>query len=343
MYTDFFGLTAKPFQLTPDPDFYVDTETHHRAMAYLTYGLSQGEGFVIITGDIGAGKTTLAARLLQQTVTDDIAVGHIVTSRLDGSELLRLAARAWGLPDIGEHKSELLNQIEEFLRTSWRQGKRVVLLVDEAQNLEQGALEELRMLSNFQEGGSPLLQTILLGQPEFRQRLARAPDLEQLRQRVVASHHLEPMRRDELQTYVESRLSHCGWTGDPEFTADAYETLYEASQGVPRKINNLGSRLLLFASLEGEHRIDGELVAAVVDDLAGDNADPHSGEKIVPANPAAQVTNGRALADNDGMTALEERVSSLERALKNMLALQSDLTGEVELIADTLETRRGRS
>lgn len=336
MYTDFYKLTGKPFQLTPDPDFYVDTKTHRKAMAYLTYGLAQAEGFIVVTGDIGAGKTTLVARLLQQNEDRRTLIGNIVTSQVDGSDLLRLAASAFGLPAEREDKSSLLARLESMLRTKHREGVRVVLIVDEAQNLPFDALEELRMLSNFQEGGQPLMQTILLGQPEFRARLAAAPNLEQLRQRTIASHHLEPMRADEVQNYVESRLNRCGWKNDPAFTDDAYREIYEWSGGVPRRVNNLSGRILLFGSLEGTHEITGDLVRDVVSDLEEDDAVPERHRAL-----ANQVMNNSQMGTESD--ALAERIESVslrtdkhQKVLQQLLHLVTDLSQQVDEMAERL-------
>ncbi|MEO0499708.1 MAG: XrtA/PEP-CTERM system-associated ATPase [Pseudomonadota bacterium] len=347
MYTDFYGLTGKPFQLTPDPDFYVDTRTHHKAMAYLTYGLAQGEGFIIVTGDIGAGKTTLVARVLQQHAGAGIAIGNIVTSMIDGDDLLRMAVDAFGMQVVREDKAALLRQLEQFFRSKQREGKRVVLIVDEAQNLPFSALEELRMLSNFQEGGTPLLQTVLLGQPEFRARLSTAPNLEQLRQRIIASHHLEPMQREELQTYIESRMSRCGWQNNPSFDQGAYDALYQATGGVPRRVNTIMSRLLLFAALEQATAIDADLVGEVVEDADADNAMPNrasfhrqveaarsgAGGAVTAADappPAPESAANGTGVDAERLDRVERLAESHDKALKHVLTLVSDLNGQVE-------------
>ena len=339
MYTDFFNLNGKPFQLTPDPDFYVDTRTHHKAMAYLTYGLAQGEGFIIVTGDIGAGKTTLVARVLQQNAGKGIVIGNIVTSMINGEDLLRLAVDAFGMEPRSEDKAYLLNQLEQFFRSKQREGKRVVLIVDEAQNLPFAALEELRMLSNFQEGGTPLLQTVLLGQPEFRARLSTAPNLEQLRQRIIASHHLEPMSREEVDSYIESRLARCGWAGDPAITSAAYDALYEASGGVPRRINNIMSRVLLFAALEEAHELDRDLITEVVADYDADNAMPDraSFHRQVEAARSGSAPQGGGNSGGTSDAASTERLDRLERqaeahdkVLKQLLSLMSDMNEQLE-------------
>ena len=191
MYEQFYGFSERPFQLTPDPAFYFESVTHKKALSYLGYGLNQGEGFVVITGEVGSGKSTLVAHLKQKLDDDRMTVGEVVTSALDGDEMIHVAARSFGLDVTGRDKAADLAAIELFLHEEARNGRRTLLIVDEAQNLSIGALEELRMLSNFQLGSHPLLQTLLLGQPEFKQLLAHSDELEQLRQRVIAAHHLE--------------------------------------------------------------------------------------------------------------------------------------------------------
>lgn len=272
MYTEFYRLTGRPFQLTPDPRFYFDSATHRKAMAYLTYGLQQGEGFIIITGEVGAGKTTLVGHLMDLIDKSKLVAAKIVTTQLDADNMLRMVATAFGLAAEGLDKTQILTRIEHFLRSHHRDGRRVLLIVDEAQNLPIAALEELRMLSNFTQGERALLQTFLLGQPEFRDHLASSPDLEQLRQRVIATHHLEPMTPEELPRYVEHRLSVCGWKGDPGFTPAAYEAMYDYSAGVPRRLNTLASRVLLFGALEERHQIDEDVVNEVITDLKRDTA-----------------------------------------------------------------------
>ncbi|MDE2412959.1 MAG: AAA family ATPase, partial [Sphingomonadales bacterium] len=217
MFNDFYGLSGRAFQLTPDPAFYFESLTHRKALSYLSYGLAQGEGFVVITGEVGAGKSTLVAYLMATIDPARLTAAQIVTSKLDGEELVHVVAQAFGLIVEGHDKASALGAIEAFLHDEARAGRRCLLVVDESQNLELEALEELRMLSNFQLGAHPLLQTLLLGQPEFRDTIQEHPQLEQLRQRVIAAHHLDAMERDEVQAYVEHRLKCVGWEGNPAF------------------------------------------------------------------------------------------------------------------------------
>lgn len=290
MYDEFYGLTGRPFQLTPDPRFYFESGTHRKALSYLGYGLAQGEGFIVITGEVGAGKSTLAAHLMATVDRQRLTAAQIVTSALDGEELIHVSARAFGLEVAGHDKATALAQIEAFLHHEAREGRRCLLVVDESQNLSVEALEELRMLSNFQLGAHPLLQILLLGQPEFRTLLQISPELEQLRQRVIASHHLDAMEPSEIGAYIEHRLACVGWQGNPAFDARVYADLAKATGGVPRRINQIVNRVLLMAAIEQRQTIDAALLQAVIADLAGDgglNAKP--AVSPVPASEAPVV------------------------------------------------------
>jgi putative secretion ATPase (PEP-CTERM system associated) len=272
MYTEFYKFAGQPFQLTPDPHFYFESGTHRKAMSYLGYGLAQGEGFIVITGEVGAGKSTLVAHLMATIDPNRLTAAQIVTSKLGGEELVHVVAQAFGLHIDGHDKASALGAIEAFLHEEARAGRRCLLIVDESQNLSIEALEELRMFSNFQLGAHPLLQTLLLGQPEFRDTLNAHPGLEQLRQRVIATHHLEAMEPGEIQPYVEHRLALVGWTGNPLIDSRVYPALYEASAGVPRRINQIANRVLLLAAVEQRREIDTAMLGQVVDELQGDAA-----------------------------------------------------------------------
>jgi len=286
MYDTFYGLNGRPFQLTPDPHFYFESLTHRKALSYLGYGLAQGEGFIVITGDVGAGKTTLVGHLMATIDKARLTAANIVTTKLDSEDIVRVAANHFDIDTDHMDKAQLLSAFEEFLHAEARAGRRCLLIVDESQNLPAGALEELRMLSNFQLGGQALLQIFLLGQPEFRDMLQNSNQLEQLRQRVIAHHHLEPMSADEIEPYVTHRLSKSGWSGRPKITSSVFRTLYAETHGVPRKINALMSRILLMGSIEHAEMIDQNMVARVLADLNGEDV-----EIAGPPTASAEVQN----------------------------------------------------
>ena len=263
MYTSYYKLTGRPFQLTPDPRFYFESATHRKAMSYLGYGLAQGEGFIVITGDIGAGKTTLVAHLMETIDPKRLCAVKIAASEMDGFTALRLAAHAFGIETGGGDHAHVLGCLEAHMHQQARAGRRSLLIVDEAQHMTFEALEALRILSNFQLGGQPLVQIFLLGQPEFRDAMANAGELEQLRQRVIATHHLGPMLPDEVQPYIEHRLKIVGWAGHPHFEPEAIARLAQESGGVPRPLNTLVQNALERAAENESGVIDLALVEAV--------------------------------------------------------------------------------
>jgi putative secretion ATPase (PEP-CTERM system associated) len=320
MYAEFYHLTGKPFQLTPDPRFYFDSSTHKKAMAYLTYGLSQGEGFIIVTGDIGAGKTTLVGHLFDGLDRDQYVAAKVVTTQLGADDILRMVASGFGIPSEDADKAALLQRIERFLRLQHDRGKRALLIVDEVQNLPTDSLEELRMLSNFQVGERALLQSFLLGQPEFRDKWATDPNLEQLRQRVIAIHHLSAMTRDEIRGYILHRLQLVGWNNDPVFTESAYQKIFDFTGGVPRKVNTLCSRLLLYGAIEELHEINEGVVDAVVADLEKDNQAGF--KRNAEALEAAQRLKDKAGQDSAILKEMEGRAqaANLQIDLADMLS-----------------------
>jgi len=329
MYTDFYGLSERPFQLTPDARYYFESRTHKKAMAYLGYGLAQGEGFIVITGDVGAGKSTLVAHLMATIDRARLNAINIVSTQVEGTDMLRLAAQGMGLATEGVEKAQLLERVEQHLEEEARKGKRTLLVVDEAQNLPVSALEELRMLSNYQVAGRALLQIFLLGQPEFRDQLARSEGLEQLRQRVIATHHLDPMAANEVEPYIVHRLGLAGWQGRPQIETPAFAEIYRHTGGVPRRVNQLAGRILLFAAVEQLDVIDAETVAAVVEDMAGDAHAPRQEERVLPlrsASSAPQTASEpvRDFALERRLALLEARFEEQEAALRRVLTLLVD-------------------
>lgn len=251
MYEAFYGLNSKPFQLNPDPSFYFGSKQHQRAAAYLDYGLHQNEGFIVITGEVGAGKTTIVRGMLDSLDQSKVVAAHLVSTQLDAEDTLRLVGAAFGLRTKDVSKADVLMSLEAFLISETSKGKRCLLIVDEAQNLTPRAVEELRMLSNFQYGNHALLQSFLVGQPEFRQ-ILQSPHLMQFRQRVIAACHIGPLDVEETRAYIQHRLTCAGSSGLPEISLDAFEAIFKASNGIPRRINSVCDRLLLFGFLSNQ-------------------------------------------------------------------------------------------
>lgn len=319
MYESYFGLTGKPFQLNPDPSFYYGSRGHKRAFAYLEYGLYQSEGFIVITGEIGAGKTTIVRSLLEQLDPSKVVAAQLVSTQLDAEDMLRAVAVAFGLPVKQTDKAMLLASLEAFLCQCAVDKKRALLVVDEAQNLTQRAVEELRMLSNFQLGDRALLQSFLIGQPELRE-MMRGPQMQQLRQRVIASYHLGPLDKAEAREYIEHRLKHVGWKDDPRFEPECFDLIHVVSGGIPRRINTLCNRLLLAAFLGEQHVIhpkDVQMIAGEIrEELGPDAALPAA--IIVPGTGEEGALTARmdTAAMHRHFDHLEERIDRLEKTVK---------------------------
>ncbi len=270
MFASFYKLSDLPFLLTPDTRFFFGSSGHSRAISHLVYGLSQQEGFVVITGEVGAGKTTLVEQLWAQLDRKTYVIARVVTTQVSGDDLLRLVMANFGLGEApNTDKSTLLRRFEHMVRDQRKQGKRVLLVVDEVQNLSLAAMEELRMLSNITVDGKASLQTILLGQPQFRPMLA-SKDMEQLRQRVLASYHLGPLTEAETRRYIEHRLRTVGWQNDPVWEDAGFAAVHRNTGGIPRRINTLCSRVLLFGALEEAHSITEEMVDSTAEELNRD-------------------------------------------------------------------------
>jgi general secretion pathway protein A len=329
MYEQFYGLGARAFQLTPDPHFYFESASHKRALSYLGYGLNQGEGFIIVTGEVGAGKSTLVAHLMERIDPNTLTAAQIVTTALGAGELVHMVAEAFRLDVAGLDKPGVLAAIERFLQNEARAGRRCLLIVDECQNLDLPALEELRMLSNFQLGSHPLLQSLLLGQPEFRRTLAHHPGLEQLRQRIIASHHLDGLSDHEVEGYVSHRLRQVGWRGDyPRLGADLMAAIYRHTAGIPRRVNQAMNRLLLLGAVEERPELTCTMLDAVIAEMAADETRGAAAEPrpiVVASLPRADDTGNLAATARLGeMSALlaerDVRTAELEAAIRELQA-----------------------
>jgi putative secretion ATPase (PEP-CTERM system associated) len=317
VYEKFYRLSGIPFQLTPDSRFFFGSAGHNRAISHLVYGLAQEEGFIVITGEVGAGKTTLVEQLWSQLDRRTYILGRVVTTQVSGDDLLRLIVTSYGIDDRGADKATLLRRFEKMVREQRGIGRRCLLVVDEVQNLSLAALEELRMLSNITVDSHASVQTILLGQPQFRLMLAGS-ELEQLRQRVLASYHLGPLSETETKGYVEHRLRTVGWVDDPHWDETAFSLVHRFTGGIPRRINTLCTRILLYGALEEAHEVGGEMVRTIAGELEQDLG----AGSIARRPPMPVMTNG---AGQDGLlgrvAALEHGMARQDRIFRRLIDL----------------------
>lgn len=324
MYEAFYRLRAKPFSLNPDPNFYFGSKGHRRAMSYLEYGIHQGEGFIVVTGEVGAGKTTLVRNLFRKLDSGNLVAAQLVNTQLDADDTLRMVAASFGLPHEEVPKAVLLKRLEAFLMSCREQGKRALLVVDEAQNLAPRAVEELRMLSNFHAADRSLLQTFLLGQPEFRLTMQSA-GMTQLRQRVIASYHLGPLDEEDTRGYIQHRLQIVGWSSDPSFSEEAFAEIFSFTGGIPRKVNTLCDRLMLMGYIEEKHTFGATEVREVITDIQREMTFP---DQI----PMSQSTTGSSVQDETfavetetQFAKIDERISDLERSVTTVLKLLREI------------------
>ncbi len=266
MYEEFYGLDREPFRLTPDTGFCFQHQSYKKAKAYMQYALHRGEGFVMITGNPGTGKTTLISDLTSSLPEENVICANIVSTQLQADDLLRMVVLNFGLEIHTEHKSSLLHGLERHLRQLHIQGARPLLIIDEAQDVPRNALEELRLLTNLQDNNKPLLQIFLVGQEGLR-KVVLLPQLEQLHQRIIAACHLQPLSQSTTEEYVQYRLQEAGWRDDPSLAPEIYPLIYKFSLGIPRWINLICSRLLLHGMVEELHEISIDDALSVLDGL----------------------------------------------------------------------------
>lgn len=320
MYDTFYNLKKKPFQLNPDPAFFFNSAVHKRALAYLRYGLAQGEGFIVVTGSPGTGKTMLVKELFENIRGEEVVAGLMVTSQVGAEDTLRIIAATFGLSYDGDAKAVLLKNLENFFKLKAREGKRVLLVVDEAQNLPHQSMEELRMLLNFELDGRAIFQVFMLGQDELRMML-QADNMEQVRQRITATYHLRALDIDESKEYILHRLLTAGWQQDPKFLDEVYPEIHRYSGGVPRRINSVCDRLLLYGFLEELHELNYQAVTLVIQEIEQDAVKQQGSDPRVEHNSAYtySVAHRQEFSYNPPVDAsLEERIVYLENTLAGM-------------------------
>ena len=264
LYMDFFGFSERPFTLLPDPDFIFWSRAHRRAFSVLEYGVITRSPITVVTGEVGVGKTTLIQKLLQ-TLDDDITLGLISNAQGGRGELLQWALNSLGVEtDLTAAYVTLFLQLQDFVIEEYAAGRRVIILIDEAQNLSVEGLEELRMLTNINSNKDELLQLILVGQPELRQMIMR-PELRQFAQRVTATYHVGSLDVPAVAGYIQHRLTHVGGTGS-EFTEEAIELVHRHSHGIPRLVNRLCDFAMVYAATEERRVVDAAIIEEVLED-----------------------------------------------------------------------------
>jgi len=340
MYESYYGFKERPFQLSPDPRFFFASNHHQRAMSYLQYGLDQGEGFIVITGPIGTGKSTLARNLLNNISDSKIVAAQLVTTKLNPEELLELVVSEFNIQTEGNSKAELLQAIEQFLIALHQQGKKALLVVDEAQNLPLETVEELRMLSNFQLDNKPLIQSFLLGQEELKG-IIQAPTMEQFRQRIIASAHLKPLTEEEVKEYINHRLQQAGCNKENVFSESAFSIIHDKTLGVPRKINIFVDRLLLFGFLEELTCIDDKAIKEVAVEMEMELTGSINNSTLESNEPSQQqqtVVNSTVKVENikDVLREVEEILeSSIKQKIKMARYVDKLLKHKNRLYAET--------
>jgi putative secretion ATPase, PEP-CTERM locus subfamily len=331
MYDGFYNLNQKPFQLSSDPDFFFQSSVHRRALAYMQYGLTQGEGFVLVTGSPGTGKTMLVKSLIKNLNKDKLLIGVMVTSQVGPEDTLRLIASTFGFQYLHNDKASLLASFEKFIVEKAREGRRLLLIVDEAQNLPKQSLEELRMLTNLDVNGVPIFQVFLIGQPELK-RTIYAADMEQLKQRIVSTYHLEPLDLEETREYILFRLQTAGWKGAPEFHAGIFADIHEFSGGIPRRINTLCDRLLLYGYLEELSVLDSDAVEKVVsevkEEMLLETVDTSDNKTFTPVN----YSSAEAGTIEERLARLENQVIQLhDNACKEKALLRKAILIQLDM------------
>ena len=322
MYEKYYGFKERPFQLTPTPNWFYASKLHKRALAYLQYGLSQGEGFIVITGDVGTGKTTIANQLLSQLNQDEIIAKQIVTSKLEPDDLIRMVASSFNLVVTEHTKASYLDAIFSYLKRLHAQHRRALLLVDEAQNLPLASIEELRMLSNFQFNGKPLLQSFLLGQNELNA-IIQSPDMEQFRQRIIASSNLSALQSEDTTAYIKYRLQLAG-ADITIIDENCYPLIHKQSKGIPRKINTLMDRVLLYGYLEDKKVIQSEDVQLVIAEINEEvaNLTPAMPVAATPSQPISTSTDSTAANVSAALNSVIEEKLKLLQEMDELLKKQ---------------------
>ncbi|MBI5663910.1 MAG: AAA family ATPase [Nitrospirae bacterium] len=265
MYEQHFSFKCKPFELLPNPDFLFQSSTHKKAITYLEYGLKEKVGFILLTGEIGSGKTTIIRNFIKN-LSSSVKLSRINNTKVSSQQLISMINEDFGLDVEGKSKIKLLSELNEFLIDQYAKKSQPILLIDEAQNLSPNLLEEIRLLSNLETDRAKLIQIILVGQPEMNKTLM-LPEMMQLRQRININYHISPLTIEETIKYITHRLTIAGNTSVIKFQGGMSELIYRFSRGIPRLINIICDFALLTTFVEGKKEVSSEIVREVVKDL----------------------------------------------------------------------------
>lgn len=327
MYNEYYGFAEKPFKLVPDPNLFYNSEVHRRALSYLKYGVESGEGFIVISGDIGTGKSTLVSQLISTIEPKNLQLINLVSTNVDSTELLALVAKKLQIEQVGKNKAELLYTIEKELLRSFETGKRTLLIVDEAQNLPPDSIEELRMLSNFQIDGLPLLQSFLLGQNELRDHI-NGPEFEQFRQRIIASIILTPLAENETADYVRYRINSVANSELELLSEQALTLIHEFTGGIPRKINTLMDRVLLYGFISDLNRIEEQDVSLVLDEVRQEELASEPKQKAIQSSTQAEteVIGAELESLKNDIKFIKESIEDLKDAVEYSITFKLKLS-----------------
>ena len=321
MFESFYGLSANPFRLSADEGFRFAHRSYVKAWSYLKYALEQAEGFVLITGRPGTGKTTLIRDILSELDSSSLIAVNLITNQFQSEELLRMVALELGFDAQDYNKATLLTRLNDYAVQEHAEGRRIIIIVDEAQNLTDNGLEELRLISNLQVGNQSLFQIFLIGQEELRS-LIYGQGLENIRQRILASCRVEPMDVKLTQGYIEHRLGVVGWEHDPEFNEQLYPLIQQLTHGIPREINHIVGRLLLYGALEEKHQLDEEDFWVVVKEL---NREQRLGIDIEDQIAAYTAKKDQALPEgSDDQDAVSKQESEIRQSVEITSSLEDD-------------------
>ncbi len=330
MYTDFFNLSAKPFDLLPNPKFLYLSKGHRKALSYLQYGVQERVGFSLLTGEVGSGKTTLLRDIINK-ISGEMALAMVFNTKVNGHQLIALINDDFGLKTEGKDKVQLLNELNDYLLAENIAGRQAIIIIDEAQNLSEEALEEIRLLSNLEADSFKLVQIILVGQPELKQIIAR-PSLRQLRQRISISCHLNPLNREEVEEYILHRLSTVGKRDCVNFDEGVFDVIFRFSGGIPRLINLICDYLMLSAFVEETRSIDMDMVNDAVNELSFEEEHKVTGEESEEQNvsPARRIITGSSL--DDRVSRIEENYAKLSAARTETDAIIERLSSQGSIL-----------